>query len=70
MAKRIPIGRAILFFGGTVVLPAVAIFYHAFSEGWGAYVASILDPEALADRIAIIDHGRILRIDRPAAALA
>ena len=48
MAKRIPIGRAILFFGGTVVLPAVAIFYHAFSEGWGAYVASILDPEALA----------------------
>jgi sulfate/thiosulfate transport system permease protein len=70
MAKRIPIGRAILFFGGTVVLPAVAIFYHALSEGWGAYVASILDPEALADRIAIIDHGRILRIERPAAALA
>lgn len=70
MAKRIPLGRAILFFGGTVVLPAVAIFYHAFSEAWGTCVASILHPETLADRIATMDHGRILRIDRPAAAVA
>ncbi|EEX11758.1 sulfate/thiosulfate import ATP-binding protein CysA (Sulfate-transporting ATPase) [Citreicella sp. SE45] len=28
------------------------------------------EAEALADRIAIMDHGRILRIDRPAAAAA
>lgn len=70
MAKRIPIGRAILFLAGTVVPRVVAIFHRAFSEGLGVYVASILDPETLAERIAIMDHGRILRIDRPAAVAA
>ncbi|MCA0848037.1 hypothetical protein [Salipiger thiooxidans] len=52
------------------MLPVVAILHHAFSEGLGTSVASILDPETLADRIAIKDHGRILRIDRPASAAA
>lgn len=52
------------------MLPVVAIFHRGVSEGWGTYVASILDPEALAERIATMDHGRILRIDRPAAAVA
>ncbi|MHA7869963.1 MAG: hypothetical protein ACX93U_21005 [Salipiger thiooxidans] len=52
------------------MLPVVAIFHRAFSEGWGTSVASILDPEALAERIATMNHGGILRIDRPASAAA
>ena len=48
LAKRILITLAVLFLGSMVVLPVAAIFTRAVAEGWGTYVASILDPETVS----------------------
>ncbi|WP_339110083.1 sulfate ABC transporter permease subunit CysW [Thioclava sp. GXIMD4216] len=48
MARRFLIAVAMLFLAAMVGLPVAAIFYRAFAEGWGRYVAAILDPETLA----------------------
>jgi sulfate transport system permease protein len=39
---------AVLFLLGFLVLPLVAVFVEALSEGWLAYLAAIVEPDALA----------------------
>jgi sulfate transport system permease protein len=42
------IGTALAFLGLFVVVPLVAVFTYALQKGVGTYVASIVEPEALA----------------------
>ena len=42
------IGTALAFLGLFVVVPLVAVFTYALQKGVGTYVASIIEPEALA----------------------
>jgi len=46
--RAILIGVALGFLGVFLILPLVAVFVHAFQEGWGVYLASITEPYALA----------------------
>ncbi|MBV0891123.1 sulfate ABC transporter permease subunit CysW [Paracoccus sp. Z118] len=45
--RRVLIGTAALLSAVFIVVPLVYIFVQAFSAGWGAYVANILDPNTL-----------------------
>jgi sulfate transport system permease protein len=40
------IGVALLFLGSFLVLPLVAVFAHAFQDGWSVYLAAITEPYA------------------------
>ncbi|MFG1276072.1 sulfate ABC transporter permease subunit CysW [Xanthobacter autotrophicus] len=39
---------ALGFLGLFIALPLVSVFYEAFRRGWAAYVAAIIEPDALA----------------------
>ena len=41
-------GVALLFLGGFLVLPLAVVFINAFSKGWVAYLAALVEPDALA----------------------
>lgn len=42
------IAVALLFLGLFIALPLVSVFYEAFRRGWDAYVAALIEPDALA----------------------
>lgn len=42
------IGLAMAFMGLMLLVPLFAVFYEAFKEGWQLYLASLIEPEALA----------------------
>lgn len=46
--RRALIAIAVLFLGLFLVVPLVVIYAQAFSAGWRAYVAAIVDPDTLA----------------------
>lgn len=39
---------ALLFLSAMLLLPLVAVFFHAFEQGWRVYLAALADEEALA----------------------
>ncbi|WP_127090731.1 sulfate ABC transporter permease subunit CysW [Aquabacter cavernae] len=39
---------ALLFLGLFIALPLISVFYEAFKRGWLAYVAALVEPDALA----------------------
>lgn len=47
-ARHLLIGAALLFIGLFLVLPLLAVFSEAFSQGAAAYVAALHEPDALA----------------------
>jgi len=47
-AKWLLIGLALAFLGANIALPLAAVFVEAFSRGWDAYVAGIVEADALA----------------------
>ena len=47
-AKSILIGVSVLFLGLFLVFPLVVVFVEALRGGLGAYVAALIDPDALA----------------------
>jgi sulfate transport system permease protein len=47
-ARMTLIGVAVTFLAAFLVLPLVAVFAHAFQEGWDVYLASVSEPYALA----------------------
>ncbi|WP_081853062.1 sulfate ABC transporter permease subunit CysW [Bosea sp. 117] len=48
IVKWTVIALAALFMGLFIVLPLANVFAQAFSKGWDAYVAALVDPDALA----------------------
>lgn len=42
------IGLTMAFMGLMLLVPLFAVFYEAFKEGWQLYLASLIEPEALA----------------------
>ncbi|MFK8252675.1 sulfate ABC transporter permease subunit CysW [Ancylobacter terrae] len=42
------VALAALFIGLFILLPLLNVFVQAFSKGWNAYVAALIDPDALA----------------------
>lgn len=47
-ARWLIIGVAVTFLGIFLVLPLFTVFHEAFSDGLGAYVEALADPDALA----------------------
>jgi len=48
LARWLLTGLALTFIGLFLILPLLSIFGQAFAKGWGAYLAAISDPEAVA----------------------
>jgi sulfate transport system permease protein len=46
--RRLMIGGALAFLLFFLLLPLAAVFAEAFREGWGAYLAAIVEPDALS----------------------
>ena len=42
------VGLAVFFIGLFIVLPLINVFAQAFSKGWEAYAAALVEPDALA----------------------
>jgi sulfate transport system permease protein len=56
--RAILIGIALLFVGLFLIIPLVAVFTEALAKGFGVYLASITDPEALsAIRLTLLAAG-------------
>ncbi len=47
-ARRLLIGVGLVFLALFLVLPLLVVFVQAFSKGWDAFVAAIVEPDALA----------------------
>ncbi|WP_425105594.1 sulfate ABC transporter permease subunit CysW [Ancylobacter sp.] len=48
LVKALVIGLAIGVVGLLIVLPLIAVFAQAFTKGWDAYLAALVEPDALA----------------------
>jgi sulfate transport system permease protein len=48
LARRLLIGVGLVFLALFLVLPLLVVFVQAFSKGWGAFAAAIVEPDALA----------------------
>ena len=48
VARRVLIGAAVLLAGGLLLLPLAVLFVQAFSEGVGAFIDAVTDPDAAA----------------------
>ncbi len=48
LARSLLIGVGLVFLALFLVLPLVVVFAQAFSKGWGAFAAAIVEPDALA----------------------
>jgi sulfate transport system permease protein len=48
LARRLLIGVGLVFLAMFLVLPLVVVFAQAFSKGWSAFAAAIVEPDALA----------------------
>jgi sulfate transport system permease protein len=46
--RRILIAIATAFLGLVIFLPLIAVFVEALRQGWGTYVAALLEPDTLA----------------------
>ncbi len=46
--KALVIGLAVFAVGLLIVLPLIAVFAQAFVKGWDAYLAALVEPDALA----------------------
>lgn len=46
--KWIAIGISMAFFSLFLLLPLVTVFYEALRKGWDAYLAALIDPDALS----------------------
>lgn len=58
------IGIAVVFMGVMLVVPLVSVFYEALKEGWQAYQAALLEPDALASiKLTLITAAIILPIN-------
>jgi sulfate transport system permease protein len=56
--RALLIGTALLFVGLFLIIPLVAVFTEALAKGFGVYLASITDPEALsAIRLTLLAAG-------------
>jgi sulfate transport system permease protein len=56
--RRLLIGAALAFLALFLVVPLASVFAHAFSRGFGAYMASLRDPAALsAIRLSLLAAG-------------
>jgi sulfate transport system permease protein len=58
LTRVILIGIALLFVGLFLIIPLIAVFTEALAKGFGVYLASITDPEALsAIRLTLLAAG-------------
>ncbi|UOK72647.1 sulfate ABC transporter permease subunit CysW [Ancylobacter polymorphus] len=48
LVKALVIGLAAGIVGLLIVLPLIAVFAQAFTKGWDAYLAALVEPDALA----------------------
>lgn len=48
LVKAVVIGLATGIVGLLIVLPLIAVFAQAFTKGWDAYLAALVEPDALA----------------------
>ncbi|WP_371347855.1 sulfate ABC transporter permease subunit CysW [Ancylobacter sp. IITR112] len=48
LVKALVIGLALGIVGLLIVLPLIAVFAQAFTKGWDAYLAALVEPDALA----------------------
>ncbi len=48
LVRGVLIGVAVLFLGLVIFLPLVTVFVEALRQGWGAYVAALVEPDTLA----------------------
>ncbi|WP_428031737.1 sulfate ABC transporter permease subunit CysW [Ancylobacter sp.] len=48
LVKAILIGIAVAFIGLFILLPLISVFAQAFVKGWDAYLAALVEPDALA----------------------
>lgn len=48
LAQVVLVGLSLVFVVFFLLIPLFAVFLQAFSAGWGAYVASLVEPDALA----------------------
>ncbi|MPT24751.1 MAG: sulfate ABC transporter permease subunit CysW [Starkeya sp.] len=48
LVKALVIGLATGIVGLLIVLPLIAVFAQAFTKGWDAYLAALVEPDALA----------------------
>lgn len=48
LVKAVVIGLAAGIVGLLIVLPLIAVFAQAFTKGWDAYLAALVEPDALA----------------------
>ena len=46
--RTVLIGIALLFLTAFLIVPLVAVFAEAFKKGWEAYIAAIIDPDAIS----------------------
>ena len=46
--RTVLISIALLFLTAFLIVPLVAVFAEAFKKGWEAYIAAIIDPDAIS----------------------
>lgn len=46
--RRVIIGTGLLYFALFLLLPLGSVFVEALRKGWGAYLAALIDPDALS----------------------
>lgn len=62
--KWLLISLALLFMGVMLVIPLLSVFYEALREGWAAYQAALVEPDALsAIKLTLITTAIVLPIN-------
>ncbi|WP_294035757.1 sulfate ABC transporter permease subunit CysW [uncultured Moraxella sp.] len=62
--KWLLISLALLFMGVMLVVPLLSVFYEALREGWAAYQAALVEPDALsAIKLTLITTAIVLPIN-------